>query len=77
MDQPTNPKAGQVLTLLFKQDGTGDRTLTFGATIYGNTSNDWILTTDASAIDLLTLYYDGDASRWRAMSLSKDINNAL
>ncbi|KKM19816.1 hypothetical protein LCGC14_1651740, partial [marine sediment metagenome] len=46
-------------------------------TLYGNAGNDWALTTDANAIDLLTLYYDGDASRWRAMSLSKDIDNAL
>ena len=77
LDQPTNPKAGQVVTILFKQDATGSRTLTFGTTLYGNAGNDWALTTDANAIDLLTLYYDGDASRWRAMSLSKDIDNAL
>ena len=74
---PTNPKSGQVLTILFKQDATGSRTLTFGATLYGNAGNDWTLSTGANDIDLLTLYYDGDASRWRAMSLSKDIDNAL
>ncbi len=77
LDQPTNPKAGQVVTILFKQDATGSRTLTFGVTLYGNTGNDWTLSTGANAIDLLTLYYDGDATRWRAMSLSKDIDNAL
>ena len=77
LNQPTNPKAGQVVTILFKQDATGGRTLTFGTTIYGNTGNDWVLSTGANDIDLLTLYYDGDASRWRAMSLSKDIDNAL
>lgn len=74
---PSAPKSGQVLTLLFKQDATGSRTLTFGTTIYGNVGNDWVLSTGANDIDLLTLYYDGDASRWRAMSLSKDIDNAL
>jgi len=77
LDSPTNPKSGQVLTIMWKQDATGSRTLTFGATLYGNAGNDWALTTDANAIDLITLYYDGDASRWRAMSLSKDIDNAL
>ncbi len=77
LDQPTNPNSGQVLNIMFKQDATGSRTLTFGVTLYGNAGNDWALSTDANAIDLLTLYYDGDASRWRAMSLSKDIDNAL
>ncbi len=74
---PSNPKAGQVLTILFKQDAGGTNTLTFGSTIYGNAGNDWALSTGGNDIDLLTLYYDGNASRWRAMSLSKDIDNAL
>jgi len=77
LDQPTNPKSGQVLTILFKQDATGSRTLTFGVTLYGNTNDDLALSTAANAIDLLTLYYDGDASRWRVMNLKKDIDNAL
>jgi len=77
LDQPTNPKAGQVLTLMFKQDATGGRTLTFGTTIYGSAANDWVLSTGANDVDMLVLYYDGDATRWRALSLHKDIDNAL
>jgi len=77
LDNPTGGKSGQVLTIMFKQDATGGRTLTAGATLYGNTSDDLVLSTAASAIDMLTMYYDGDASRWRVMHLKKDIDNAL
>lgn len=76
LDPPDNPKSGQVLTIMFKQDSTGSRTLTFGA-LYGNSADDLALSTAAGAIDLLTLYYDSDASRWRVMNLKKDIDNAL
>ncbi|KKK62219.1 hypothetical protein LCGC14_3006510, partial [marine sediment metagenome] len=77
LDQPTSPKSGQVLTLMFKQDATGGRTLTMGVTLYGNASDDLVLSTAANAIDMLILYRDGDASRWRVMNLKKDIDNAL
>lgn len=77
LDQPTNPKSGQVLTLMFKQDATGSRLLTLGTTLYGNSSDDLALSTGANDVDMLVLYYDGDASRWRIMNLKKDIDNAL
>ena len=77
LNQPTNPNSGQVLTIMFKQDATGGRTLTMGTTLYGNSADDLTLSTAANAVDLLTLYYDGDASRWRVMNLKKDIDNAL
>ncbi len=77
LDQPTNPKAGQVLTIMFKQDATGGRTLTMGVTLYGSAGDDLALTVAANAIDMLILYYDGDASRWRVLNLKKDIDSAL
>ena len=77
LDSPTNGKDGQVITIQFEQDGGPARTLTFGTTIYGNTTDDFALSTGANDIDLLTLYFDGNATRWRALNLSKDIDNAL
>lgn len=77
LDQPINPKSGQVLTIYFKQDGVGGHTLTFGTTIYGNLANDFVLSTGANDVDELVLQYDGDAARWRALALHKDIDNAL
>lgn len=77
LDSPTNPKSGQVLTLALKQDGVGGHTLTFGTTIYGNSTNDFVLSIGANDIDELVLQYDGDAARWRALALHKDIDNAL
>jgi len=74
---PSNPKDGQVLTIRFLQDGTGGWTLSFGATIYGNTNDDLALSTAASKHDMLTMYYNGTNSRWHVMNLKKDINNAL
>jgi hypothetical protein len=74
---PTNPKSGQILTLLLVQDATGGRTLTFGATIYGNSALDWTLSTAASKTDMLVLFYDIAVTSWRALALHKDIHNAL
>ncbi|MEK0326827.1 MAG: hypothetical protein QQN63_14100, partial [Nitrosopumilus sp.] len=69
LDPPTNPKSGQVLTIQFKQDSEGSRTLTFGTTIYGNVNDDLVLSTGANKIDMLIMYYDGNASRWRVLNL--------
>jgi hypothetical protein len=77
LDPPSNPKAGQVITIRFKQDATGSRLLTFGTTIYGNDALDWALSTGANEVDELVMEYDGEDSRWRALALHKDIDNAL
>lgn len=77
LNPPSNPKAGQVLSIRLIQDGTGSRLLTFGTTIYGNTALDWALSTGASDVDKLVLEYDATSTRWRALALHKDINNAL
>lgn len=77
INPPSNPSDGQVVTIQITQDGVGSRTLTFGSTIYGNSALDWTLSTAASSVDMLVLYYDGAATRWRALALHKDINNAL
>jgi len=77
LEEPTNPIGGQVVVIKLTQDATGGRTLTFGSTIYGNSSNDWALSTAGNSVDELVLEYDGDSSKWRALALHKDINNAL
>lgn len=77
VNPPSNPKSGQVLTILIKQDAIGSRTLTFGATIYGNSSDDLVLSTGANKEDILILYYQLAPARWHVLNLKKDINNAL
>jgi hypothetical protein len=50
------PLAGQSLTLILVQDGTGSRTLTSTMKWSGGTKT---LSTAASSIDIVTIYYDG------------------
>lgn len=52
----SNPVAGQSLTLIVKQDGTGSRTLT---TTMKFSDGFATLSTAANAIDVITVYYDG------------------
>ena len=77
LNQPTNPKSGQVVTILLRQDSTGSRLLTLGTTFYGNPSDDLTLTTSVNNVDILILYYDGASARWRVMNLKKGIASAL
>jgi hypothetical protein len=52
----TNPVAGQSVTLIIQQDATGSRTLTSTFKFSGASKT---LTTTASAIDVLYVFYDG------------------
>ena len=52
----SNPVAGQTLTLFVVQDGTGSRTLTSTMLFAGGNKT---LSTAASAIDIITVHYDG------------------
>lgn len=63
----TNPVAGQSLTLIVTQDATGSRTLT-SSMKFAN-SGYRVLTTAASAIDIISIFYDG-TNYWA--SLGKD-----
>jgi hypothetical protein len=62
----SNPVAGQSLTLIVKQDGTGSRTLTSSMKFAGGTKT---LTTAANSVDIISVYYDG-TNYWA--SLGKD-----
>jgi hypothetical protein len=52
----SNPVAGQSLTLIVTQDGTGSRTLTSTMKFSGAAKT---LTTAANSIDIITVFYDG------------------
>jgi hypothetical protein len=52
----TNPQAGQSVTLVLQQDGTGNRTLTSTMKFAGGIKT---LTTSSSAIDVVSVFYDG------------------
>jgi hypothetical protein len=75
VNTPSNGKSGQVITLRFKQDGTGGRTLTFGSGWRGNAGDDLALSTGASDLDVLIAYFTG--SVWHVLNLKKDVDNAL
>lgn len=73
---PTNGGSGQVITIFIQQDSTGSRIMTLSG-FYGRTSDDLALSTDANALDLLTIIKGTGDNRWYVASLKKDINNAL
>ena len=52
---PLNPAQGYILTLRFTQDGTGGRTVTWGAAFKKNLT----LSAGAGAIDEVKFFYDG------------------
>ena len=51
-----NPEAGQSLTLIVKQDGTGSRLLTSSMKWAGGAKT---LTTAANSVDIISVFYDG------------------
>jgi hypothetical protein len=53
LDNPTNTKNGQTGAIVFTQDGTGTRTLAYGANWKFAGGTDGVLTTTASAVDIL------------------------
>ena len=77
LEPPSSGKSGQVITIRFIQDATGGRTLTFGTTIFGNTSDDLALSIGADDQDMLIMYFRTSLSKWHVMNLKKDINNGL
>ena len=56
----SNPKAGQVIMFVLKQDGTGGHAFTWPASTKGSSS----IGTDANAVSVQSFVYDG--SFWRA-----------
>ncbi len=59
LDNPTNMKAGASYTLIVVQDGTGSRTLAYGANYKWPSGSAPVLSTAANAIDILTFVSDG------------------
>lgn len=63
---PTNPAAGQEVTLIIQQDATGTRVATWNAayTFPGGTKT---LSTAANAVDMVRMVYDGVNAKWRCV----------
>ncbi len=56
---PTNARSGGTYILIVKQDATGSRTLSFGINYAFPGGTAPTLSTEASAVDVLTFIYDG------------------
>jgi hypothetical protein len=56
--------AGQSITLILTQDGTGSRLLTSTMKFAGGSKT---LSTAANAVDIITVYYDG-TTYWASLS---------
>lgn len=65
-----NPLAGQSLTVVVRQDGTGSRTLGWPASIKWVGASAPTLTTTAARNDVFTFFYDSFTSSWRETSRS-------
>lgn len=59
---PANPAEGTRMTWVLKQDGTGGRTLTLPANVL--TSGSLVLSTTASAVDVVTWTYHLGSAKW-------------
>lgn len=66
---PTNPLDGQLIRLRIKQDGTGNRTISWGSgynwgTTNGSANSAPVLSTSANVTDVLGFEYDAAAAKW-------------
>jgi hypothetical protein len=73
---PLNGIRGQVVTIFIQQDNVGSRVMTFVG-LFGDPTDDLVLSTGPNKLDLLTLISGTADNRWYIASLKKDINNAL
>ena len=64
LNNPTNGADGQVLRILFIQDPTGNRTLTFGSKYAFPGGSPPVLSTGANAVDLGAWEYDQTLDLW-------------
>jgi len=55
----TDPRTSCELQLIVKQDATGNFTLTFPASVKWSQGTVPTITTDANAIDVISLFFDG------------------
>ncbi len=66
---PANPKNGQTVNILLRQDATGGRTVTFNSAWTFTNRIDPVLSTDANAVDLLSCQWDATAGVMRCTLL--------
>lgn len=62
----TAPSDGQTINIKITQDGTGTRTLGFGASILWPGGSPGVLSTAAGSVDYLVMTYHADTSKWHA-----------
>lgn len=66
---PTNAADGQRILVAVKQDGSGNRTLTYGSAYkFGTSLPSPTLSTTAGATDYLGFIYDGPSGEWRLLA---------
>ncbi len=68
---PANTQDGFVITIGFKQDGTGSRIITYGSKWKFPTASIKTLSTGANEVDTLSAWYNSDFDIWMAQ-LSKN-----
>ena len=59
LSNPTNMQAGGTYTLVITQDATGSRVITWGSAYKFSGGSKFVLSTAASAVDIITFYSDG------------------
>lgn len=62
---PTNPRRGQVINIILKQDATGGRTVAFNAIYTFPGGGEPTATAAASAVDMVSCQYDYTNNKWR------------
>ncbi|MGH9858074.1 MAG: hypothetical protein ACRD4B_09550 [Acidobacteriota bacterium] len=75
LGNPVGGKDGQVITIQVTQDGTGGRTLAFGANYKKAAGDDLTLSTGANKVDLLTIYMR--TATLASVFIKKDITAAI
>ena len=64
VNAPTNPRSGQVINIIFKQDATGGRTVTFNAIFLFPSGTAPTATAAANATDMVSCQYDATNNKW-------------
>lgn len=65
INAPTNPRSGQVINIILKQDATGGRTVTFNSIFTFSGGGDPTATATANAVDMVSCQYDATNTKWR------------
>jgi hypothetical protein len=61
LNNPTNQNAGSTYLLIVRQDGSGNRTLSYGSDYKWSEGSSPTLTTAASGVDILSFVSDGNS----------------